>query len=224
MTPETLAYDLGTRIRTAGTLFRMASAGAERRTQRERAETTRRDLVRSARALFATKGYAGTTLEAVVQASGVTKGALYHHFGGKVELFEAVYEEEQRRLALAVRAAASRRRDPWHGVIAGCCAFLDESLEEGVQLITLLDAPSALGFERMREIEEDHGVKLLRRGVAAAVESGRLGPRADAESLSELIYGALCQAALHVARAADPRAAERAMVRQLKAMLSSLER
>jgi hypothetical protein len=74
----------------------------------------------------------------------------------------------------------------------------------------------------MREIEEHHGLRLLRRGVAAAVASGRLG-RADADSLTELVYGALCHAGVHVARAPDPVAAEKAMVRQLKALLGGLE-
>src|SRR5215207_94938 len=102
---------------------------AVRRSQRERSEATRGELLAAARKLFASRGFAATSLETVVSICGVTKGALYHHFDGKRDLFRAVFEEEQRRLATIVAEAYTHKADPWSGFIAGCRAFLGEALD-----------------------------------------------------------------------------------------------
>ena len=81
----------------------------------------------------------------------MTKGALYHHFGSKKELFEAVFRAEQQQLLTALATAAAKEKDPWDGFFAGAKAYLEVSLDPGVQRITLLDASSVLGWERMRE-------------------------------------------------------------------------
>src|SRR5687767_8532321 len=117
------------------------------RSQPERSEATTRALEKSARELFASEGYSSTQLDDVVRAAGVTKGALYHHFQGKADLFRAVFEHEQRRLSKVVSDACHRQRDPWKGFFSGCRALLEAQLDPGVQRITLLDAPSVLGWE-----------------------------------------------------------------------------
>ena len=180
---------------------------------RPRREPTHDRLVRAGRERFAADGFAGTSLDAVAAAAGVTKGSLYHHFSGKADLFEAVFEEEARVLSDRVAADVAAQRDPWKGAVAGVRAFLRYSQEPGVQRIMLLDAPSALGWEKVRAIESGYGLALIR----AAVEE--LMPRRRAEVLAHLLFGALTEGALMIAQGQAPaRTVEREVVALLEGM------
>src|SRR5688500_13290687 len=129
------------------------------RTQQERSETTTRALVAAARELFALRGYEDTLLDDVARAAGVTKGALYHHYAGKRELFRAVFEAEERQMMRTIAAAHAKERDPWKGFYAGCRAFL-ETLEPGTQRVTLIDGPAVLGAETVAEILDRYSMSL----------------------------------------------------------------
>jgi len=192
-----------------------------RRTQRERSETTRAELLAAARKLFARDGFGGTSLDAVVSRSGVTKGALYHHFDGKRDLFRAVFDEEQRRLATVVAAAYARKRDPWTGFLAGCRAFLGEALDPAVQQIVFLDARGVLGWEVMHQIETVHGLTLIKDGLLRLMAAGKIRRR-PVDPLAHLIFGALTEAALFVARSSDREAARRQVVREFEGLLKTL--
>jgi len=191
-----------------------------RRTQRERSETTVAALVAAARHLFANDGYAATSLDAVAAAAGVTKGALYHHFAGKRELFRAVYEHEQEQLVAALGEAYARRRDPWDAFQAGCLAFVESALEPGLQRIMLLDAPGVLGWEAIREIESP-ALALTELGIERAMKAGRL-PRRPAQPLAHLLFGAMCEGAMKIARSEDPPAMQRAVSAELRRVLRAL--
>jgi AcrR family transcriptional regulator len=191
-----------------------------RRTQQERTAATTGQLVAAARELFATEGYAATSLEAIVTACGVTKGALYHHFAGKREIFEAVFRAEEQRICEALSAAAARKRDPIEAMYAGCRTWLEVCLDPGVQRIALLDAPSVLGWERMREIEAEYGLALIKEGLRHAIAEGRM-KRRDPDPLAHLLFGALCEGAMFVARAGDPAAAQRRFEREIRALLDA---
>src|SRR5437667_11566131 len=102
--------------------------------------------------MFAERGYAGTATEEVVQRAGVTRGALYYHFKNKEGLFRAAVEEVERATAERIALAALAETGPWDQLVAGCMAFLDLSADPAVQQISLLDAPSVLGWETYREI------------------------------------------------------------------------
>jgi AcrR family transcriptional regulator len=192
-------------------------------TQRERSEATTARLVAAARELFAAQGYGDTLLDDVVDAAGVTKGALYHHYAGKRELFEAVFDREQQRLAKLALDAARRRRDLWSGLHAACRAYLEASLEPGVQRITLLDGPSVLGWDRLRQIEDRHTVAQMRVALERAVSEGLIAPR-PIEPLVQMLNGAICEAAMLVARSDDPRAALRQVLGELRVWLDALRR
>ena len=196
----------------------MPAAATRRRSQPERSEATRRALVESARELFATEGYSDTQLEDVVRRAGVTKGALYHHFQGKAELFRAVFEHEQRRLAKTVSEAYRRQRDPWKGFSAGCRALLEAQLDPGVQRITLLDAPSVLGWEQMREIGSRYCLRLVKNGLEEAIAAGQIASR-PIEPMAHLVFGALCEGSMMVARADDQRAAAKRLLTELRTLL-----
>jgi AcrR family transcriptional regulator len=135
----------------------------------------------------------------VVGAAGVTKLALYHHYSGKQALFRSVYDQERRHVAEAVRDAYLREADPWKGLYAGFRAFLEVSLDPEVQRITLRDAPAALGWDLMREIEEDYSMSPLERGLEIAITSGRIEPR-PVRPLAHLLFGAICEGAMMAAR------------------------
>jgi len=198
-----------------------AAPGTAGRRQRERSDATVEDLLTAARALFAADGYAATSLDTVCERAGVTKGALYHHFSGKQQLFSAVYAREQdhlnERITAAYRAVAD---DPWEAVYEGSRAYLEASLDPGVQRITLLDAPGALGWELMHEL----GVncrELTLRGVTRAVRRGAIAPRA-AEPLASMLYGGLSESAMSVVRSADPQAALAETLAGLRLMFDAL--
>jgi AcrR family transcriptional regulator len=189
-------------------------------TQRERSETTTQALVAAARELFAADGYAATSLDAVVGRAGVTKGALYHHFAGKRELFAAVFAAEQEKLLAQVAAAAARSTDPWEGFEAGAIAFVEGCQEPGVQRIFLLDAPVALGWETIRRLESG-SMTLMLAGIERAVEAGRIAPSSPAQ-LAHLLFGAICEIAMVVARAPDQDAALAEATAELRSMLRAL--
>jgi AcrR family transcriptional regulator len=191
------------------------------RTQRERSEATIAELVRAARRSFVAKGYAGTTLDEVAGAAGVTKGAVYHHFSGKRDLFRAVYEQEQQSLAEVSLAAYRRKRDPRQGFYEGCRAFFEASLDPGVQRITLIDAPAALGWDGMREVEDRYSMALIVNGLRLAIADGLIAKR-PVEPLAHLIFGATCEGVMLVARSEDQRAMTRQVLAELKRLIDAI--
>lgn len=191
------------------------------RTQRERSEATTRGLVDAARDLFAREGYEATSLDDVARRAGVTKGALYHHFEGKRELFQAVFESEERRLMRRIDAVHATERDPWKGFYEGCRAFLEAVLDPGVQRILLIEAPSVLGWETVREIQERYSMSMVRNGLAIAMESGAISRR-RVEPLATMLNGALCEGAMFIVRSDDPPAETRRVLREMRRLLDAL--
>ena len=151
----------------------------------------------------------------------MTKGALYHHFEGKRALFEAVYDQEQRRLAEVNARAYARKRDHWAGFYEGCRAFLEASLDPGVQRITLLDAPSVLGWETMREVEGRYSLVQLHQVIEGLIHDGHLAPRPVAP-LANMLFGAMCEAAMMVARSEDQRQATKDVLAELRTIMEAL--
>src|SRR5262245_19323155 len=170
-----------------------------RRTQLERSETTRTALIAAARELFAERGYAAVGTEEIVRAAGLTRGALYYHFGGKRELFEAVYEEIEREVTERIARDALTGSDLLEALRAGARAFLAHCLEPEVQQIVLLDAPAVLGWERWREIGARYGLGLIEAALNAAMDAGEIS-RVPIRPLAHVLMGALDEAAMAVAR------------------------
>ncbi|MDQ3936229.1 MAG: TetR/AcrR family transcriptional regulator [Actinomycetota bacterium] len=191
------------------------------RTQAQRTEATTAQLVEAARRLFAADGYEATSLDDVVAEAGVTKGALYHHFGSKRDLFRAVYEDRERTLARACQEAYAAEADPWEGFHAGCRAFLEATLDPGVQRICLLDAPAVLGWETVRELDAQYSLAMIENGLRQAIDSGRIAPR-PAGPLAHMLMGALGEGAMMVARAEDQRGAMKEVAREIESLLAAL--
>ncbi|HEX3734235.1 MAG TPA: TetR/AcrR family transcriptional regulator [Solirubrobacterales bacterium] len=182
-----------------------SAPGGERRTQAERTEATRGALIAAARRLFTERGYDDVATEEIVRAAGVTRGALYHHFGGKPGLLEAAYEqleaESTERVARIV--LGSDLESPLAAMRAGIGAFLDECAEPELRQIALRDAPAVLGWDRWREIGAANGLGLIEASLTAAIEAGEIRPL-PVKPMAHLLLGALDEAAMLVARSADP--------------------
>ncbi|OMC41511.1 hypothetical protein A5742_03865 [Mycolicibacterium fortuitum] len=172
----------------------------------QRSEATRLALVAAARSLFVERGYAGVSTGDIARVAAVTRNALYYHFPTKEAVFRAVYEDVEGRLAhrvLPVALAHGTSREQLH---AGIEAFLDGCLDPTVARISVLEAPAALGFAQMREIDNRNYLGALRDGICSAVEAGEL-PSLPVDALASMLIGALDEAALLIATAEDPAAA-----------------
>ncbi|HSR94248.1 MAG TPA: helix-turn-helix domain-containing protein [Solirubrobacterales bacterium] len=194
-----------------------------KRTQTERSEATREALIEAARSLFAERGYAGVGTEEIVRAAGVTRGALYHHFDGKRDLFEAVYERVESDLAQRIAAGAlgAGAASPLEAMRAGAEMFLQACTEPEAQRIALLDGPSVLGWDRWREIAAEHGLGLIEATLQAAIEAGAIAEQ-PVRPLAHVLMGALDEAAMLVARAEDPERMRTEVGRTLDTLLAAL--
>jgi AcrR family transcriptional regulator len=194
-----------------------------KRTQAERSEATRDALIEAARTLFAERGYAAVGTEEIVRAAGVTRGALYHHFDGKRDLFEVVYERIEIELAqrIAAGALSAGATAPLEAMRAGAEMFLRAATEPEAQRIVLLDGPSVLGWDRWREIATEHGLGLIEATLQAAIEAGAIAEQ-PVRPLAHVLMGALDEAAMLVARAEDPERMRAEVGRTLDALLAGL--
>jgi AcrR family transcriptional regulator len=184
----------------------------KRRTQAERSAATRGALVAAARRLFAERGYAAVGTPEVAAAAGVTRGALYHQFADKADLFLAVYEQVEQEVTARIGelVAAAGARDPLAALTAGAEAFLDLCAEPEITRIALLEAPAVLGWETWRAIGLKYGLGLTEAILRGAMDAGSIAEQ-PTRPLAHVLLGALDEAALYVARAADPVAAREEM-------------
>jgi AcrR family transcriptional regulator len=187
----------------------------------EQSEATRNALIEAARGLFSERGYASVSTEEIVQVAGVTRGALYHHFRDKKDLFAEVVERLEQQLLEQVAAAAMEVPDPWEQQVVAVGAFLDGCLDPAVQRVILTDAPSVLGLTEWREVEARYGLALVRAGLQSMVDAGLIEDQ-PLEPLSHMLLGAMAEAGLLIAHAQDKVAARREVGDSLVRLLSGL--
>ncbi|MDX8456527.1 helix-turn-helix domain-containing protein [Mesorhizobium sp. VK9D] len=168
-----------------------------RRSNRDRTEATRADLIRAARRLFTEKSYAETGTPEIVAAAGVTRGALYHHFADKQALFAAVVEQEAEIVAAQVDRASPSSLSARDALIAGSDAYLMAMGEAGRTRLLLLDGPAVLGRATMDEIDNRHGNRSLREGLVAAMRAQSM-TRLPVDALTALLAAAFDRAALAI--------------------------
>lgn len=189
-------------------------------TQAERRERTRAAIVDAAAKLFADQGFAATSITDILAASGVSRGALYHHFAGKDEVFVEVYRlVSSDAVDRATRAA--RNADTRLGVLIGAClAWIDITAEAPLAQILFVEGPKALGWDRCRDLEESASLGKVRGGLKLAARAGEIGDR-DLDLTARLINAALAEAALSIHRQ-EPRATRAAAGRSITALISGL--
>jgi AcrR family transcriptional regulator len=168
-----------------------------RRSNRDRTEATRGDLISAARKLFTEKSYAETGTPEIVAAAGVTRGALYHHFADKQALLAAVVEQEAEAVAAEIEASSPETRTPRAALLAGAEAYLQAMQRPGRTRLLLLDGPAVLGRTAMDAIDNRHGNRTLREGLAATMRAGAMR-RLPLDALTSLLGAAFDRAALSI--------------------------
>lgn len=172
--------------------------------RRARMEETRAKLVRAARAAFAEKGYAAASMDDLTAAAGLTRGALYHHFGDKKGLLRAVIDALDAEMVAAARAARDRAETPWLDFLEEGVAYIELALEPEIQRIVLLDGPAVLG-DPSQWPGQTACLRTTTETIQSLIDAGTVRP-VDAEAAARLINGAALNAALWVAASDEPRA------------------
>ena len=167
-------------------------------------EETRAKLVRAARRAFAEKGYAAASMDELTAEAGLTRGALYHNFGGKEGLLRAVVEQLDAEMVARLRAAGERAETAWLGLLDEGIAYIEMALEPEIQRIMLLDGPAVLG-DPSRWPGQTACLRATTEAIQALIDEGTVGP-VDAEAAARLLNGAALNASLWIAAADDPRA------------------
>lgn len=169
----------------------------------QQSEQTRGTLLQTSRNLFAEHGYGNVGLSHLVRTAGVTKGALYHHFSSKADLFRAVVEQVQQEVAARVMTEAEAETDSWSRLTVGCRAFLTAGSDPEIQQIMLIDAPAVLGWHEWRKMDEAASARYLAEALADLIDEGVLPPQPVAP-LTHLLSGAMNEAVLWLARSTEP--------------------
>jgi AcrR family transcriptional regulator len=165
----------------------------------DRGQATREHLVAIATGLFTEHGYDGTSIEAVLRAADVSRGALYHHFPGKDALFAAVLDTVYDRVGADGARAVEGMTDPVEALRAACLAWIRSTRDPVVRQVMLIDAPAVLGWQRWRELDE---VRTLGRIKAALRRDGRI-PAGRVDLFAHVLLAGMNEIALLVARADD---------------------
>lgn len=188
-----------------------------------RSEATRQRLTAAARSLFAERGYASVGTEQIVQAAGVTRGALYHQFRDKADLFAAAAETIHAEIAERITAGARADGpvDPMIALHAGVRRFLEVCADPAVERILFLDAPAVLGWQAWRDMADRYGLGLLQQGIQAGIDAGAITPQ-PVVPLAHALLGAVSECAIYIARAEDPEAARRECTAVLQQLLDGL--
>jgi AcrR family transcriptional regulator len=182
---------------------------------------TRARVVEVATRLFASAGYEATSIETVLAKSGISRGALYHHFKDKAALFEAVLEAMEALIATRLRAASVGITDPLEAMRAGGDVWLKICRDPAIKQIVLIDAPAVVGWQKWREIDARFGFGLLKAGLKNLATAGRLRPEL-VESLSHVLLASMMELALVVARADNPAAATKSARAALHELIDGL--
>lgn len=187
------------------------SPAGKRRSQAERRRSTRDALLAAGHRLFTERGVAAVAAGEVVDAAGVTRGALYHHFQDKNDLFRAVYEQLEAGLCAEFVQRMDDANSPVEGLVRGVSWFLDVCERPDVRRVALLDAPAVLGWAEWRRIEQDYALGVLTERLAEAAEDPGVTLPGPADVVAGMLFSTVIDAALTIGNAEDPEA-ERARV------------
>jgi AcrR family transcriptional regulator len=188
--------------------------------QAERRAGTVAAIHTAARELFAKRGFSATTIDDIAKRAGVAKGAVYHHFGSKEEIFERVLDGIFLEIAARLRAAAGAGRDLFDAMVKGTEIYLERVTAPEVKRIVLVDGPAVLGWNKWREIDQRHFGRMLRTPLAQML--GEKMNAADIEAQFHLLSGAITEAALISATSKNPRKKAQELSSGLRLLLTGL--
>lgn len=191
------------------------------RTTRQQTEATRQAILRAALALFASRGADGVGLEDIAFEAGVTRGAVYHHFGSRQGMFAAVHGRVQADVAAAIDAATAGLTDAWESLERGCRAFLEAAVAPEVRQILLVDAPVMLGWDVWRGADAVNSGRMLGDVLLELADRGVIAV-GSVDATRALLSGAMNEAALRAAALPDPQRGVEEAWAVLRRMLASL--
>lgn len=190
------------------------------RRRADQVEETRGKLIAAARSAFAQKGYSEASMDDLTAAAGLTRGALYHNFGDKKGLLQAVIDQIDGEILEQMRAAGQLHSSRWHAFLAEAITYIEMSLEPEVQRIMLLDGPAVLG-DPSRWPNQTACLRTTAAMLAELIEEGTVKP-VDTEAAAQLVNGAALNAALWIAAADEPVAALPRAVQAFRLLVSGL--
>jgi AcrR family transcriptional regulator len=189
--------------------------------QEERRQATCEAILTAARKLFGDRGYVGVTIDQIAADAKVAKGAVFHHFATKADVFEAVLRRVATEIVADVQAAQTQQINIMAAMSVGTRAFFASCAKPQTAQIFLKDGPSVLGWSRWREIDADHFGGMVKGGLTAAMRQGEIAAR-PIDPLVGLILGAVTEAAIDCANGEDPNERVEAYVEALQAMVEGL--
>lgn len=192
-------------------------------TQAQRSETTRGAILTVAGRLFGKRGFQSTSVDEIAAAAGVAKGAVYHHFANKEQIFEAVLEQISSEVVAQVVAASSKAPDVLAAMAVGVRTYFDACATPGTAQIVLRDGPAVLGWQRWRKIDDRYFGRMIPDALKSAMSSGLLA-RQPLEPLATLLNGAITEAAAACAADDNPSAAGRRYANAFQALIDGLRR
>lgn len=193
-----------------------------RLTRAETMAATRAKLIDAGRRAFAVHGYSDTAMEDLVAEAGLTRGALYHHFGGKAGLLEAVIEQIDVEMTDRLSRVAAKAASPWDAFVAELIAYVAMAAEPEIQRIVLLDGPAVLG-EPSQWATQMACVRNTKCQIESLMEQGVIrNAGLDAEALARMVSSAALGASMWVANADDPQQASNKVAASLPALLKGL--
>ena len=173
---------------------------------------------------FSRKGYAGASTERIVERAGVTRGALYHHFSSKSDLFLAVFREAQQEIGRRIERQAEAAPDLWGQLISGCRAFLEACSDPKIQQIVVIDAPAVLEWNTVRQVDAKmpgSGLSLLKECLAQLVQERVIKPLPN-DALAHVLSGAMDEASVWIAQTENPSQALKDAIGVIETLLHSL--
>ncbi|MFA6153343.1 TetR/AcrR family transcriptional regulator [Mesorhizobium sp.] len=191
------------------------------RPRKEMVAETRAKLIAAARHAFGTAGYAEASMDDFTAAAGLTRGALYHHFGDKKGLLEAVIAEIDGEMAARVNEVASKAPTRWQHFVDECTTYIEMALEPEIQRIMFRDGPAVLG-DPAQWSNANACVGSTTDHLRALQEEGVVVSSVDPETAARLINGASSQAAQRIANSKDPEATSKKVVAAFKQLLEGL--
>ncbi|CDZ38708.1 Transcription regulator tetR family protein [Neorhizobium galegae bv. officinalis] len=190
------------------------------RPRKEMIAETKAKLIAAARHAFATHGYAEASMDDFTAGAGLTRGALYHHFGDKKGLLMAVVTQIDAEISDRLCEISSRADNTWRGFVDECVAYIEMSLEPEIQRIMLLDGPAVLG-DPSQWPSQSACIRTTTASLQKLIDDGTIRP-VDAEATARIVNGATLSAALWIASAEDPKAVSKKAVGAFLTLVSGL--
>ena len=191
-----------------------------RKPREEMIAETRAKLIAAGRQAFGTVGYAAASMDDFTAGAGLTRGALYHHFGDKKGLLQAVIQQIDAEMTLRLNRISAAAPNRWQGFVAECVAYIEMALEPEIQRIMFRDGPAVLGD--VSQWPTNNGcIAALSRSIAQLKADGVMA-EIDTEAAARLINGASSHAALWIAKSDDPEETSKRAVRGFRTLLEGL--